>query len=112
METALTGSGLDVLLGQHAASDVTGVDDAFTLCHRYGGGATSQVAGEPEKIDCDVAASHVNNTRYVALVRRGTDVTLQFCELEVLAVSGEHGLCPSKCNEKKKEFRCAHNRNS
>ena len=95
------------MLGQHAASDVTGLDDAFTLCHRYGGGgAASQVAaGEPEKIDCEAAASHVNNTRYVALVRRGTDVTLQFCELEVLAVSGEHCLCPTKCKKKKKKKR-------
>ena len=80
------GTGLasfDVLVGQLAASDVTGLD-AFTLCHHYSGSlpAAEYIA----EIPCD-DGSH--QARYVAVIRRGTDVTLQFCELEVVATSGD-----------------------
>ena len=90
LETALTS--FDVLLGrQHAASDViTGLDvDAFTLCHRYNvsSSAAAGMNSSAMKISCDDDDSL--QTRYVAVIRRGTDVTLQFCELEVVAAAAQ-----------------------
>ena len=81
METALTD--FDVSVGPHAASDVTGLD-AFTLCHRYSG--SLPVAGSVTAINCD---NDSLQGRYVAVIRRDTDVTLQFCELEVVAAAGD-----------------------
>ena len=91
LETALTS--FDVLLGrQHAASDVitTGLDvDAFTLCHRYNvsSSAAAGMNSTAMMISCDDDDSL--QTRYVAVIRRGTDVTLQFCELEVVAAAAQ-----------------------
>ena len=80
LETVTTS--FDVLLGQHAASDVTGLD-AFTLCHRYKG---SSPAGESTvEIYCDGDSLR---GRYLAIVRRDANVALQFCELEVVTASG------------------------
>ena len=80
METAL--SSFDVLVGQHAASDVTGLDAAYTTCHSYSG---SIQAGVIEMIDCD--ESH--QARYVAIIKRASDVILHFCEVEVVGVPGK-----------------------
>ena len=72
----------DVLVGQHAAADVTGLD-AFTLCHDYSG---STQAGATETIDCDDDSLQ---GRYVAIIRRASDVTLHFCEIEIVGVPGK-----------------------
>ena len=82
METAL--ARFDVLIGQHAASDVTSLDAAFTLCHHYGGSLPS--ANYTVAIICD---DDSQRGRYVAVIRRGTDVTLAFCELEVTVAPGD-----------------------
>ena len=78
-KTAL--SSFDVLVGQHAASDVTGLDAAFTLCHSYSG---STQVGAIEKIDCD---NDSHQARYVAIIKRASDVILHFCELEVVGAT-------------------------
>ena len=79
-KTAL--SSFEVSVGQQAASDVTGLDAAYTLCHDYSG--TVQ-AGVIETIACD--ESH--QARYVALIKRASGVTLHFCELEVIGGPGK-----------------------
>ena len=79
-------SSFDVLVGQHAASDGTGLDvAAFTLCHRYNRSAPQ---GEIEKIDCDDDDA-TRQGRYVAVIKRGSDVILHFCELEVIGSPGK-----------------------
>ena len=79
METAL--ASFEVLVGQHAASDVTGLD-TYTRCHHHSG---SIPAGATEKIDCDDDSLQ---GRYVAVIKRDSDVTLEFCELEVATAPG------------------------
>ena len=81
METAL--ARFDVLVGQHAASNVTGLG-AFTLCHHYDGSLPS--GNSTAAIICD---DDSQRGRYVAVIRRGTDVTLAFCELEVTVAPGD-----------------------
>ena len=82
LETVTTS--FDVLLGQHAASDVTGLD-AFTLCHRYDG---SSPAGQSTvEIYCDGDSLR---GRYLAIVRRDANVALQFCELEIVTAPGDY----------------------
>ena len=82
METVL--ASFDVLVGQHAASNVTSLDAAFTLCHHYGGSLPS--GNSTVAIICD---DDSQRGRYVAVIRRGNDVTLAFCELEVVAAPGD-----------------------
>ena len=77
-KTAL--ASFDVLVGQYAASDATGLD-AFTECHSYSG---STQAGVIEIINCDEA----HQARYVAIIKRASDVTIHFCELEVVSAPG------------------------
>ena len=102
LKTAL--ADFDVLVGQHAASDVTGLDAAFTLCHGYSGSLPA--AGSVAEITCD---DSTHRGRYVAVIGRGTDVTLHFCELEVVAAAGDYTmftvwqyLCPIWCKKERR----------
>ena len=70
----------EVLLGYNAAYDVTDLD-SYTLCHHFTG-ATE--AGATMSINCDVR----QQARYVAIVKRASDVKLHFCEISVLSTIG------------------------
>ena len=79
VSTAALG-GFQVLTGNTAASDVTDFN-SFAQCKNFTGDAP---AGQSLTISCDVT----NLARYVAIVRRASDVKLHFCEIEVLTALG------------------------
>ena len=73
--------GFQILTGNTAASDVTDLD-AFDQCKNYTADAP---VGQTLNVACDVTRL----ARYVAIVRRASDVKLHFCEVEVLGAVGE-----------------------
>ena len=82
--------GFHILTGSTAAYDVTDLD-SFDQCKHY---TDDTLVGESLTISCDVTRL----ARYVAIIRRASDVRLHFCEVEVLAALGAFSVLHSFYN--------------